>query len=394
MKLTARIFVCWLLIFFGQFSCKKFYDPPIIKNSNHFLAVDGFIYTGSGVSSTITLSRSLNLYDSVPNRPEFNALVLIESSTGDSYQLFDTAGTGTYSSLLLTLDSSLRYRVDITTTDGNKYQSDFVTPKQAPPVDSVTWELVGDPDTANKNQAVNLYVNAHDPNNATHYYRWDFTETYKHFSVYETNWMDSNGRVYPFPVGYSIHTCWSTYPSKNIMVGTTISLSLDIVSHYKIFTIVQNDPTLDVGCSLLIRQYPLTEEGFNYWLNVQKNSQSLGGLYDLQPSQINGNFHCITNPVNPILGFISASSVQSYRVYISNKNVPGWNSNQVNSSDACQIEYQPVDPLNTLLYNFPDTAYAPYFFYGPELLVAPKSCLDCRYQGGTNIKPAFWPHYD
>jgi len=39
----------------------------------------------------------------------------------------------------------------------------------------------------------------------------------------------------------------------------------------------------------------------------------------------------------------------------------------------------------------------PYHFSGSffiTLIIAPLECLDCRYQGGMNVKPTFWPHYD
>jgi hypothetical protein len=374
-----------------MFSCRKVYDPPNIKGKNHFLAVDGFIYTGTTVTSMIMLSRSVNLDDSGPGIAETGAQVTIQSSNGDSYNLIDSSGSGIYISSALSLDSVNQYRLTITTSDGNKFQSDYVSTKQSPPIDSLSWELVYDPITIQ--QAANIYIDSHDPTNSTRYYRWDFLETYKHFSTLSTNWADSDGMVYPLPVGYSIHTCWSTYPSQNIILGTTVTLSQDVISHLQIAGFQQNDPVLDVGCSFLVRQFPLTKEGYEYWLTVQKNSQSLGSLFDLTPSQISGNLHCITNPANPVIGFISASTVQEKRIYISNKSLPGWQSLHFDST-SCQIGFQELDPLNTLLYNYPDTSYGPYFFYGTALYVAPKSCLDCRYQGGTNIKPSFWPLYD
>src|ERR1700748_927264 len=121
----------FLLIFPMMFACRKLYDPPVIEGNNHFLAVNGFIYTGTGVTSMIALSRSLNLYDSVTDRPELNAGVIIQSSAGDMYSLIDSAGAGIYQSAALNLDSTLQYRLNVVTSDGNKYQSDFVSVKQA-----------------------------------------------------------------------------------------------------------------------------------------------------------------------------------------------------------------------------------------------------------------------
>ena len=400
MTLPVRTSRYFLLVSILVFSCRKLYNPPVIQADNHYLAVGGFIYTGTAVTSTIFLSRTLNLYDSVAERPEINAGVTIEASTGATYYLVDSAGTGVYQSAPLNLDSSLQYRLNIVTYDGNKYESDFVTVKQAPPIDSLTWELTGDPDPRTGLQAVNIFIHSHDPANATRYYRWDYTQTYKHFAYFNTYWGLSNGMVYPLAWDTSYYTCWSTYPSPDFALGTSATLSEDVISHIQVAHIPQNDPSMDNGCSFNFRQYPLTEAGYKYWLAVQKNSQSLGGLFDLTPSEIKGNLRCTTNPALNVIGYVSASTVQEKRIYISNKSLPGWQSNGVNPSNpyACVTAHIPVDPLNTLLFNYPDTSYGPLTFETPGfvtfLVVAPKTCLDCRFQGGTNIKPSFWPHYD
>lgn len=392
MNLFARPSVIFLIVFLLIISCRKVFDPPAIQGNNHYFSMDGFIDITPNSSTSITLSRSLNLYDTLTNIPELGASVLIRSSGGNTYELFDTAGNGIYVSSALTLDPAQKYQLDITGSDGNKYISDFVDAKISPPVDSVTWELVNDPITLA--QAVNIYINSHDPNNNTHFYRFDYQQTYKHVSLYESPWGEANGLIYPYPPTYSTHSCWSTIPSGSILLGSTIALKQDVISHIQVDNIVQNDFRMDIGSSFLVRQFPLTEDGYNYWLTVQKNSQSLGGLFDLQPAQITGNIHCTTNPKNPALGFVSASSVQSQRIYISNKSLPGWQSNP---SYVCPTIEVMQDQLNLLIYNYPDTSYGPYHFAGDlivSLIVAPKSCMDCRYQGGINIKPAFWPQYD
>jgi hypothetical protein len=392
MKLLSKPFFFSFLFFLLTFSCRKVYNPPAIQANNHFLAVDGIIQTGTNVSTSITVSRSRNLTDSVTNIPELNAQVTIMNSNGNSFTLHDTSGTGVYVSPLMNLDSTINYQLIVISSDGNKYTSDFVTPISAPLIDSITWNLVNDPVTLQ--QAVNVYVNTHDPNNNTHYYRWDYLETYKHLSYLNTPWGEANGLIYPLdPSGYT-NACWTTALSDNILLASSINLSQDVISHFPIANYQQNDPKLDIGNSILVRQYPLSADAYNYWLTVQKNSQSLGGLFDLQPSQISGNMHCITNPNNPALGYISASSIQEKRLYISNHSVPGWQSTPEYS---CPEHAILQDQLNLLIYNYPDTAYGPYDFQGDlitYLIVAPKSCMDCRYQGGVNIKPSFWPVFE
>src|ERR1700687_2122193 len=85
-----------IIILLGTTMCRKAYEPPAIKASNHFLAVDGVINTGVNSMSTFLISRSLNLLDSVTNIPELNAQVIIVGANGSMYPLTDTGANGTY----------------------------------------------------------------------------------------------------------------------------------------------------------------------------------------------------------------------------------------------------------------------------------------------------------
>lgn len=368
--------------------CRKPYLPAEIKSSNHFLAVDGVINTGVNSSTSIIINRSLNLQDTIPNIPELGATVLIQSENGAAFPLLDTNASGIYVSASLSLDPTLKYQLSITTSDGNKYLSALVTPKISPAIDSLTWQVANDPLTGN--QAINIFVNTHDAANNTHYYRWDYIETYQHQSFFDASWYIQNGLIYPITdPSQSVHNCWSSAPSQSILLGTSITLSSDVISQAPIASFAQNDPRMDVKYSTLVRQYPLDLNAYNYWLTVQKNSQSLGGLFDLQPSQIRGNIQSVTHPNDPVLGYISAGSIQEQRLFIDNRAI-GWKSNpEVN----CPIRIIPTDPSNTLKWDYTDTAWGVYYFNSgnpPTINISYNDCLDCRYQGGTHVKPAFW----
>jgi hypothetical protein len=379
--IVALISLCLL-------NCRKPYVPPAIKSSNHFLAVDGFVNTSPFGVSTITLTRSLNLLDSIPILPELNAQVMIRSSDGALFPLVDTGLNGIYVSSTLTLDPSLQYQLSVTTSDGNTYASDLVSSKPSPLIDSLTWELVDD--ASHTTEVLNIDVNAHDVSGNTKYYRWDYVETWQHESPMQTYWGLKNGLEYPIDPSESTFDCWTTAHSTSIILGTSINLSSDVISHGLITSFAKNDPKMDVRYSMLIRQYPLDFEAYKYWLTVQKNSQSLGGLFDVQPSLINGNFHSVSNPSSPAVGYVSACSVQQYRMFIDNHDLPGWKSNP---PDNCPIKIIPSDPDNALIWNYGDTAFQLWYFVSgppPTLKITHKECLDCRFQGGTTTKPPFW----
>jgi hypothetical protein len=375
---------------FGTTRCRKPYEPPAIKASNHFLAIDGVINTGTFTSSIFKITRSVSLVDTLPYIPELHAQVFIKSGNGNLFPLSDTGSNGIYVSAIINLDKTQQYQLSVTTTDGNNYISDFVTPKNSPPIDSITWQLVNDP--VSESPVVDIYMNAHDPTNSTRYYRWDYTETWQYQAIYQTYWGVNNGMVYPLGQDNSFFNCWTSAPSTSILLGSTVTLSDDIIIHAPIAKFLKNDPRMDVKYSILVRQYPLDPASYRYWLTVQQNSQSLGGLYDLQPSQIKGNIHGVTNPNDPVIGYVSASSIQEQRIFINNYQLPGWKSNPAKD---CPMDTVKVDPLNTLIYSYPDPEFTIYQFISgagnpPSMVVTKKPCLDCRSQGGSIVKPPFW----
>ena len=372
---------------FSVLTCRKAYEPPAIKASSHILAIDGVINIGANSSTQFVLTRSRSLLDSVTDLPELGAVVMIRSAAGTSYPLIDTGANGIYVSEPLNLDPGQKYQLAVTTAEGSKYLSDLVTPKISAPIDSVNWELVQDPSFGT--EVVNVYVNSHDPTNSTKFYRWDYLETWQHTSTYESFWaLGPDNLEYGLFPSQTTHICWSTALSTSIYLGTTITLSSDVISQIKVATISKDDPKMDIKYSMLVRQYPLDQQAYTYWLNVQKNSQSLGGLFDLQPGQLPGNIHGVTNPKDPVVGYVSACSIAEKRIFISNDQVPGWQSNP---SVNCPIKMAFPPDLNNILYwNNPDTSLQLYYYSGSIMFVTYKSCLNCTYQGGTLVKPDFW----
>lgn len=372
---------CAGLLIMVLIRCKQEYATPAIKAANNYLVVDGFINTGSNTVTSFKLSRTLNLNDSTTTaKPELQAQVTIRGSKGASYPLVDTGNTGEYTTFPLTLDLTQQYSIAVTTADGQKYSSDPVPCKQTPPIDSIWWRQPGDLD---------IYVNTHDPSGNTRYYRYNYTETWQHNAELSTVWTVVNGMIVATDSTNQKENCWTTATSTNVLVTTSAALGQDIISGYTINAIPNGNPRLNIRYSILVRQYALTENAYNYWLLIQKTSQNLGTLFDLQPTQLVGNIHCVTTPSQPVIGYISASSLQQQRIFILHTYLNNWPQNQpVYGCDTATI---PQNPVNPLIYNYPDTFYAPWYFItnGPLVLVS-RFCLDCTLFGGTNKKPSFW----
>ena len=370
------LFVSFLLLM-----CKKKYDPPAIVAVNSYLVVDGFINANPNEATTIILSRTKNLNDSLPNIPELHAQISIMSNAGNVYPLTDPSNSGNYSSAFLNLNANNQYQLKIITADGHNYLSDLVPVKKSPPIDSLTWQ---------QDSSLTVYLNSHDPNNNTIYYKWNYIETWEHYSPVQTFWVQNHGVITYADASNQTDSCWTTANSTTIITGSSVALAQDIISRAPITTIAQNDVRIKARYSILVQQIPLTVNAYNYWLLIQKNSQELGTLFDPQPSQLTGNIHPLTNPNEPVIGYITAATTTQKRIFISNSQLNNWDWRI--SYNACDTKLIGTDPLNTFAYTYTDTAYAPWYFTGftPSLYVTKKTCIDCREYGGVTTRPTFW----
>jgi hypothetical protein len=380
MNKRRQILFLFSLVFLLSQSCKKPYEPPAILANNNYLVVDGFINTTPNGITTIKLSRTRNLADTVVNIPELGASIAIENKSGVLYLLGSRGNDGTYTSNLLNLPGNDEFRLNIILSNGNKYVSDFVRSKQTPAIDSVSWI---------QNEDVDIYVSAGDPLNNTRYYKWDFTETIQYTSYIETIWRVTNGLIVLRDTADLVNVCWRDQFNTDILIGSTAALSKDVVSLKRMATIPKNDSRLDIRYSILVRQYALTAEAYQYWLTIQKNSEQLGTLFDLQPSQLYGNIQSVGNPNEPVVGFISAATVQQARIFINNRQLNNWKSPLANP--PCEVQVIPQNPVDYRIFDFPDLSFAPwYFITGGSIAIVRKECLDCTLAGGTNRKPSFW----
>ncbi|HRH58937.1 MAG TPA: DUF4249 domain-containing protein [Chitinophagaceae bacterium] len=360
--------------------CVKSYNPPVLKAGNNYLVVDGFINTGAGQVTTIILSRTRNLTDTVTSNPETGASINIKGSDGSSYFL-NTTGNGIYTSAALTLNTANTYQLQITTSNGKQYSSAFVPCKQTPPIDSLRWEQRGD--------AI-IYLTTHDPANNTLYYKWQYEETWQYYAQLQATYGVANGLIYVSDSSNQTDSCWLSGLSTNVLIGNSTALAQDVISDAKIATIPKDDERIGVRYSILVKQYAISAEAYKYWQIIQKNSQERGGLFDLQPAQLSANIFCDTDPTEPVVGFLSAASEQISRIFIRNKELTDWTFNPIPGYD-CPSAIIPGNPVDYRIYDYPDPTYWPWYFVtGGGIVITKKDCLDCRSHGGTNKRPVFW----
>ncbi|HLY70936.1 MAG TPA: DUF4249 domain-containing protein [Puia sp.] len=378
-----NFFLLLSLIF--VFSCRQPYVPPIAKANLGYLVVDGTIIGGED-STIINLSRTQNINDSISfvNNPETGAMVSVVGANGDLYNLLEQ-NPGQYVSDQLPLNTNELYRLKIVTSNGNQYLSDSMQVIISPPIDSVSGQL--------QNDGMHVTVTTHDPLNNTRYYRWNYTETWEYNSAYESAFIYDpySNMVFARDVNNYIFTCWRSDQSTSLLLGSSAKLSQDLIYEQPLILIPLGSQKLAIEYSILVKQYALDASAYNFWQILQNNTEQLGSLFDAQPSELTGNVHNIANVNEPVLGYVSVSTIQQQRVFI--------------PSPASWV-YPPLQGCSKIeVPNIPDS-FAFYFrnSYIPisadvdqatgaviGYFSSYSTCVDCTEQGGTTVKPPFWP---
>jgi hypothetical protein len=392
MKSRNRYLALTGIIILLMMNCTKPYTPATITKALNYLVVEGVINTGANDTTIIKLSRTVPLTDGAGTNPEPGATITIQSDNSQSYTL-NEVGNGMYMSNNLTLDNAHKYRLNINTTDGKNYASDYLTPVTTPPIDSIGFTI--------KSNGVQLYANTHDPNNNTHYYRWDYVETWQFHAKYFSYYVTNGSAIVQRDPSQFIYQCWTSGISNDIILGSSAKLTQDVIYQNPITFVESTSEKIESRYSILVKQYALTSAGYNYFEQLRKNTEELGGIFDPQPTQLTGNVHCTTDPNLPAIGYVTAGTVQQKRIYINNSQLPNswlttypydceqdtalYSNPKTHMNDVERL----LEPTNTAF--IPTNAYfgLPAGQFPVGYLYTDRVCADCSLRGSLT-PPNFW----
>ncbi len=360
-----------MFLFYG---CIDPFEPSILQSENRYLVVEGALIYG-GDLTTIKLSRTANLSDSSFIRPVVGASVSVFGQDGTN-QILTPSGDGEYSSTLI-LNLGENYYLSIFTEEGSYYRSDFVSPLLTPAIDSINWKK-------NDINGLEIYVNTHDYENNSPYYKWDFVETWEFNAPYQSSLEYVDDKIIRRTQENQIFTCWQYNESTSIILGSTAALSENIV-YQALITSVPFDIKLSKKYSILINQHTLTKEAYFYLKNMKKNSEQLGSFYDAQPTEIRGNLYAVNNPKEPVIGYIYATAIAKKRIFVTYNDLDYFYRDKSCPDDALHILGS--EDKRKL---FGEGAYVPLFtdkFL--QVIYTFSYCGDCRARG-SDIRPVFW----
>jgi hypothetical protein len=375
------------------FGCKKAFNPTVETTDLNILVVEGMINTGTD-STIIKLNRTVPIGNINTAAPEAKAIVTVETAQATVLTLTEKT-KGIYVAPPTSLDNTKQYRLRIKTSVGKVYLSDLVDAKVTPPIDSVGFLVKGD--------KLQIYTNTHDATNKTRYYRYSFRETWQFNAKYNSGYISNGKAIIGRTNAERIYTCYSSDTLAYTLINSTAALTQDVAFQVPVNVIDATSEKISVKYSILLRQQGLTKDAYAFYENLKKNTESLGSIFDAQPSQLTGNIHNVANAAEPVIGYMTAGTTQQKRIFIPKTALP--QSFVTEYPYGCQLDSAfngPVDidrkyPAYTIeaLIPVPNPSnaiiYTPFVGVGtPDgWLFSTRQCADCTIRGAIK-PPTFW----
>ncbi|MFD0795167.1 DUF4249 domain-containing protein [Mucilaginibacter litoreus] len=368
-------------------SCRKSFDPTVQTQAKSYLVVEGLINTGND-STIIKLSRTVNVNDTMQVKTEAGATINVIDETGNTYRLVEVSA-GRYGAGPLGLNALHKYGLDIVTGNGTHYQSDLEAVRNAPPIDSVGYNV--------KDNRIIINVSSHDPANNTHYYKWDYDEDWQFNSKYRSGYIAEDDSVRRRTLDEDIYYCFNKSKSNNIVLGSSVKLTSDLIHEAPVISIPGESLKISLRYSILVKEFALSKEAYLFYENLKKNTEQLGSIFDALPSEISGNIHNVDDPKELVIGYILAGTYTQKRKYINKSELPNW---QTAYPEGCQLDTALYKPLNN------DPLPQVQFWIVEKRALATDSiasstgevlgffrtgfvCADCTLTG-TKKRPDFW----
>jgi hypothetical protein len=317
-----------ILLLPALFSCVNLYDPGL-KASERRLVVESQLTTRNEFQY-IYLT-----YDSGYNGEETNFKFLVRKAkvniTDDQGKIFEFFDEIPASNQIKTPEGfnyrsvnkfqavvGRKYKINIETVEGNKYESTFETVTKTSPINKTytDFKAAAEPSTIAGN--FNLYIDSKDEAKSTDFYMWR-TKHIKQIN-YCREWYiyGQGGDVTQRFVDPCCQPCYETEICDDCyeLANDRLVNGNNIIKQY-VATVPYKDAT---PYYMIVSQYSLSEGAYRYWNALQKQSKNSGGLFDATPQSVKGNLRNINNPEEQVLGYFTVSDVHDQYIYV-NRNI-------------------------------------------------------------------------
>jgi len=232
-------------------------------------------------------------------------------------------------------------------------------------------------------QGIRFYIDIKTSDTLSRFFRWRLTETYEFTSIAPISYYLTGDPIAPsvsLDDEWEYYRCWMTREVKAFFLSSTNNLSVNEKNQIPLHYVNNQTDQLKIKYSLLVRQYPLSSEAYNYWEKVRYETKNPGGLYTRQPGQPICNIANVDDEDEVVLGYFWASEMTKQRII-----VPKPPSIEV-QDNSCSLEA--YDP------NWHNAGPFPRYLWIDQVrggtYTGPKECFNCVTKGGNLEKPDYW----
>lgn len=370
-------------------SCVYDFIPTGIENDVNIIVIEGDIIAGD--HSYFRISNTVPLSSTTPVKYITQATVWVESESGEIISAaYDSNTAGTFVANTMGLDLNKKYKLCVDVAKRGSYQSIYMPVLQTPQIDSITYSI-GD-----NRSSVQLQVTTHNDHSDQKHYKWTYHEDWEFKVAYipyiRYNLEKDIAETIPVEeIGVNYY-CWERDSSTGIFIASTEKLSKNLVYKQPLNTIYSADRRVSYIYSILVSQISLSPQAYIYWETLKKNTEETGGIFAPQPSEMRGNLESITRPGEPVLGYISASTQTTKRIFLYDEKIRVYKASTACPSDTL-LHYE--GGANLWKNAAENGAYEilDYVDGNPRIGVwVSAQCTNCVKAGGSKRKPIFWPN--
>ncbi|WP_406845075.1 DUF4249 domain-containing protein [Flavobacterium soyae] len=382
-----------ILFLFSAFilnSCTEAY--PLLTNTYEEALVVETTITNELKIQEIKLTKSARFEDE-KYLPESGAEVYITDNSGNRYDFEDQSDKYVSTAAFQAVPGT-QYQLHINTKDGRSFESSPEILSTVTPMQSVKAAIEKDKDDK---RGVGIRVNSFDSGNKSHYYRYEYEETYK---VIAPKWVrtkaviNANGALTFIENDPNTRICYGNKKNTNLLLLSTTDLKEDRVD-YLVRFISDQDYIITTRYSILVKQYVESLAAFNYYSTLKKTSGSTSILSPTQPGIVLGNLKSIKNTNDKIIGYFDVASVSIERIYFNYADLflgeappPFYTDCQ----EFCYADYPFSPDPCTHSGGFYDDLMMDkisYYLNGRFYYWVNTPCGDCTTIA-SNVKPTFW----
>jgi len=388
-KVLFGLFILTLL----TTGCVTEFRANLSADSTKILIISGNIIENTDVTFYINESFPLDL-PKIPDESFIDdANLTIIGSNGYVSSTAINVGKGTYRIPVGNLEDDVEYGIEIL-YKGDTYRSSLSKPLYTPEIDSVSWVQPA------KYGDVFFYVSASDNLTGSRFFAWSYTEDWEIMADFPTRiFLNPMSNTFFTSPTATLHHCWKTENSDGFISGSTESLKENRIINQPLYRYNSSDDRFSVLYSFTVNQRAISKGAYEYYQNIKKMNEEMGGLFTPQPMEITGNISCMTDPSKKVMGYVNINKnttqkrvfIYSYQLtrdwgipcgFVSHKDVLAFlKAREMTFGDYYRMGMRPAGDA--------DPTYYPEII--PEMW-ASSYCTECTATGGTTVKPDFWPN--